>query len=269
MSVSDPLSQERLKMINPFDLNGRTAIVTGGNGGIGLGIARGLAQAGAKVAVVGRDREKTMDAAARIAVDFGVRAEGFIADVGQPEQVGAVTDAILTSFGRADILVNNAGMNIRKRPEVMTIEEWDEVVRINLTSAFIFSKAVYPSMKLNGSGKIINIGSMTSIFGAAFAPAYAAAKAGVVQLTKSLAMAWAKDQIQVNAILPGWFVTDLTNQAKEEIPEVYNKVVDRIAMGRWGQPEDIAGTAVWMASRASDYVTGVAVPVDGGYSSSV
>jgi 2-deoxy-D-gluconate 3-dehydrogenase len=160
-------------------------------------------------------------------------------------------------------------MNIRKRPEVMTIEEWDEVVRINLTSAFIFSKAVYPLMKLNGSGKIINIGSMTSIFGAAFAPAYAAAKAGVVQLTKSLAMAWAKDQIQVNAILPGWFVTDLTNQAKEEIPEVYNKVVDRIAMGRWGQPEDIAGTAVWMASRASDYVTGVAVPVDGGYSSSV
>ena len=248
-------------MINPFDLNGRTAIVTGGNGGIGLGIARGLAQAGAKIAVVGRDREKTMDAAARIAVDFGVRAEGFIADVGQPEQVGAVTDAILTSFGRADILVNNAGMNIRKRPEVMTIEEWDEVVRINLTSAFIFSKAVYPSMKSHGSGKIINIGSMTSIFGAA--------KAGVVQLTTSLAMAWAKDQIQVNAILPGWFVTDLTNQAKEEIPEVYHKVVDRIAIGRWGQPEDIAGTAVWMASHASDYFTGVAVPVDGGYSSSV
>ena len=180
-----------------------------------------------------------------------------------------MTDAILTSFGRADILVNNAGMNIRKRPEVMTIEEWDEVVRINLTSAFIFSKAVYPSMKSHGSGKIINIGSMTSIFGAAFAPAYAAAKAGVVQLTKSLAMAWAKDQIQVNAILPGWFVTDLTNQAKEEIPEVYHKVVDRIAIGRWGQPEDIAGTAVWMASHASDYVTGVAVPVDGGYSSSV
>lgn len=256
-------------MTNPFDLNGKTAIVTGGNGGIGLGIASGLAQAGAKIAVVGRDKEKTMDAAAQIAVNFGVRAEGFIADVGQPEQVGAVTDAILTSFGRVDILVNNAGMNIRKRPEVMTIEEWDEVVRINLTSAFIFSKAVYPAMKSNGGGKIINIGSMTSIFGAAFAPAYAASKSGVVQLTKSLAMAWAKENIQVNAILPGWFVTDLTNKAREEVPEVYSKVVDRIAMGRWGQPEDIAGTAVWLASRASDYVTGVAVPVDGGYSSSI
>ncbi|MEI7920643.1 MAG: glucose 1-dehydrogenase [Planctomycetota bacterium] len=256
-------------MINPFDLTAKLAIVTGGNGGIGFGIAQGFAQAGAMVAVVGRDREKTLDAAARLAVDFQVRAEGFIADVAQPEQVGAVTDAILTRFGRIDILVNNAGMNIRKRPELMTIEEWDEVLRVNLTSVFSFSKAVYPAMRANGGGKIINIGSMTSLFGAAFAPAYAAAKGGVVQITKSLAMAWAKDHIQVNAILPGWFITDLTNKAREEIPEVYHKVVDRIAAGRWGQPEDIAGTALWMASRASDYVTGVAVPVDGGYSSAV
>lgn len=256
-------------MGNLFDLSGKVAIVTGGNGGIGLGIARGLAGQGAAIAVVGRNREKTLDAAAQLAVEFGVRAEGFVADVSQPEQVGGVTEAILSSFGRADVLVNNAGMNIRKRPEVMTIEEWDEVLRVNVTSVFTFSKAVYPAMKQQGGGKIINIGSMTSIFGAAFAPAYATAKAGVVQLTKSLAMGWAKDKIQVNAILPGWFVTDLTNQARKEVPDVYNKVVERIAAGRWGEPEDIAGTAIWMASQASDYVTGVAVAVDGGYSSAI
>lgn len=256
-------------MINLFDLSGKVAIVTGGNGGIGLGIARGLAGQGAAIAVVGRKREKTLDAAARLAVEFGVRSEGFVADVSQPEQVGGVAEAILKSFGRADVLVNNAGMNIRKRPEVMTIEEWDEVLRVNVTSVFTFSKAVYPAMKQQGGGKIINVGSMTSIFGAAFAPAYATAKAGVVQLTKSLAMAWAKDKIQVNAILPGWFVTDLTNQARQDVPEVYNKVVERIAAGRWGEPQDIAGTAIWMASSASDYVTGVAVPVDGGYSSAI
>lgn len=151
----------------------------------------------------------------------------------------------------------------------MTLQEWDDVLRINLTGSFIFSKAVYPVMKQSGGGKIINIGSMTSIFGAAFAPAYAAAKSGVVQLTKSLALAWAPDHIQVNAILPGFIRTDLTDKARTEVPEVYDKVLGRIAAGRWGEPEDLAGTAVWLASRASNYVTGTAIPVDGGYSSAV
>lgn len=256
-------------MNNPFDLSGRVAIVTGGNGGIGYGIARGLARAGASIAVVGRNREKSLDAAARLAVDFSVRAEAFTADVSVPEQVGGVTEAVRTAFGRIDILVNNAGINIRKRPEVLTLEEWDEVMRVNLTSAFIFSKAVYAIMKGQGGGKIINIGSMTSIFGAAFAPAYAASKSGIVQLTKSCALAWATDGIQVNAILPGFIRTELTDKAKAEIPEIHEKVQGRTAAGRWGEPDDLAGTAVWMAAPASDFVTGVAVPVDGGYSSAV
>ncbi|MBI1324438.1 glucose 1-dehydrogenase [bacterium] len=256
-------------MNNPFDLTGRVAIVTGGNGGIGYGIARGLARAGASIAVVGRNREKSLDAAARLAVDFSVRAEAFTADVSNPEQVGVVTEAIRAAFGRIDILVNNAGINIRKRPDVLTLEEWDEVLRVNLTSAFIFSKAVYPIMKGQGGGKIINIGSMTSIFGAAFAPAYAASKSGIVQLTKSCALAWATDGIQVNAILPGFIRTELTDKAKAEIPEIHEKVQGRTAAGRWGEPDDLAGTAVWMAAPASDFVTGVAVPVDGGYSSAV
>ncbi len=256
-------------MNNPFDLTGRVVIVTGGNGGIGYGIAQGLARAGAAIAVVGRNREKSLDAAARLAVDFSVRAEAFTSDVSVPEQVGGVTEAVRAAFGRIDILVNNAGINIRKRPETLTLEEWDEVLRVNLTSAFVFSKAVYPIMKGQGAGKIINIGSMTSIFGAAFAPAYAASKSGIVQLTKSCALAWAKDGIQVNAILPGFIRTELTDRAKTEIPEIYEKVQGRTAAGRWGEPEDLAGTAVWLASAASDFVTGVAVPVDGGYSSAV
>lgn len=256
-------------MTNLFDLSGRVSVVTGGNGGIGYGIASGLAAAGSTLAVIGRNREKTLDAAARLALEYGVRAEAFVADISEPEQVGGVIDGILSRFGRIDVVVNNAGINIRKRPEVLTLEEWEEVIRVNLTGSFMMAKAVYPAMKLQKSGKIINIGSMTSIFGAAFAPAYAASKSGVVQLTKSLALAWASDGIQVNCILPGFIETDLTNKARIEVPEVYDKVVGRIASGRWGKPEDMAGTAVWLASKASDYVTGVAVAVDGGYSSAV
>lgn len=256
-------------MTNLFDLNGRVAIVTGGNGGIGLGIARGLAAAGANVAIIGRNREKTLNAAACLAVEHGVKAEGFVADVSQPEHVGGVVEGILSCFGQVDILVNNAGINVRKRPEVMTLQEWNEVIGVNLTGSFMMSKAVYPAMRRCQSGKIINIGSMTSIFGAAFAPAYAASKSGVVQLTKSLALAWASDGIQVNCILPGFIQTELTDKARVEVPEVYDKVVGRVAAGRWGKPEDLAGTAIWLSSRASDYVTGVAVEVDGGYSSAV
>jgi 2-deoxy-D-gluconate 3-dehydrogenase len=140
---------------------------------------------------------------------------------------------------------------------------------VNLTGAFLMAREVYPAMKKAGGGKIINIGSMTSIFGAPFAPAYASSKGGIVQLSKSMALAWAADNIQVNALLPGWFETDLTNRARAEIPGLYERVLSRIPTGRWAKPQDIAGTAIWLASPASDYVTGVAIEVDGGYSSSL
>jgi 2-deoxy-D-gluconate 3-dehydrogenase len=167
---------------------------------------------------------------------------------------------------RIDILFNNAGINIRKPPQDLAAEEWQKVLDINLTSAFLMSKAVYPALQRAGGGKIVNIGSMTSIFGAGFAPAYATSKGGIVQLTKSLALAWAADNIQVNAILPGWFDTALTQQARQEIPGLHERVLARIPQGRWARPEDMAGTAIFLASPASDYVTGVAIPVDGGYS---
>jgi 2-dehydro-3-deoxy-D-gluconate 5-dehydrogenase len=255
--------------VNPFDLGGKVAIVTGGNGGIGLGIARGLAQAGARVAVLGRNTAKSEAAAAQIHAEIGVETLAVHADVSRPEQIERATDDVLAKFGRADILFNNAGINIRKPPHELSLAEWNEVLSANLTSAFLMSKAVYPAMKREGGGKIVNIGSMTSIFGAGFAPAYATSKGGIVQLTKSLALAWAPDNIQVNAILPGWFDTDLTEKAREEVPGLHERVLGRIPQGRWAKPADIAGTAVWLASHASDYVTGIAVPVDGGYTSTL
>jgi 2-deoxy-D-gluconate 3-dehydrogenase len=256
-------------MKNLFDLTGKVAIVTGGNGGIGLGIARGLALAGAKVAIVGRNTEKSAAAARDLARETGREALPLTADVARPEEVESVIQSVNGRLGRLDILFNNAGINIRKPPAEMTPEDWHTVLDVNLTSAFLMSRAAYPAMKQAGGGKIINIGSMTSIFGAGFAAAYASSKGGIVQLSKSLALAWAGDNIQVNALLPGWFETDLTDRARTEVPGLYERVLARIPTGRWARPQDIAGTAIWLASAASDYVTGIAVPVDGGYTSSL
>ena len=255
--------------MNLFDLTGKVAIVTGGNGGIGLGMAQGLAQAGAKIAVVGRNAEKSAVAARQLADEAKVETLVVTADLAIADQVERVAAEVLDRFGRIDILVNNAGINIRKPPQELSLEDWHTVLDVNLTSAFLLSKAVYPAMKRAGGGKIINIGSMTSIFGSSFAAAYAASKGGIVQLTKSMALAWAPDHIQVNAILPGWFDTELTEKARQEIPGLHERVLARIAHGRWAKPTDMAGTAVWLASPASDYVTGIVVPVDGGYTSAL
>lgn len=252
-----------------FDLTGKTAIVTGGNGGIGLGMAVGLAEAGASIAVVGRNAEKSAEAARKITAETGAAAAPFTADVSSEEQIARVVEEILARFARIDILINNAGINIRKQPQDLSLEEYRRVLDVNLTSAFLFSKAVYPSMKAVGGGKIINIGSMTSIFGSSFAVAYATSKGGIVQMTRSFALAWAADHIQVNAILPGWIDTELTEKAREEISGLHERVLTRIPHGRWGKPADLAGAAVYLSSRASDYVTGVALPIDGGYTSSI
>jgi 2-deoxy-D-gluconate 3-dehydrogenase len=255
--------------VSLFDLTEKVAIVTGGNGGIGLGIAQGLAEAGAKIVVMGRNTEKSQLAAQWLQAQQGAQVMVVTGDVGIAADVDRAVDEILRRFGRIDILFNNAGINIRKQPEDLSLAEWQEVLNTNLTSAFLMSKGVYAAMKSGGGGKIVNIGSMTSIFGSPFASAYAATKGGIVQLTKSLALAWAKDHIQVNAILPGWFDTELTEKAREQIPGLHERVLSRIPFGRWAKPSDMAGTAVWLASRASDYVTGIAISVDGGYSASL
>jgi 2-deoxy-D-gluconate 3-dehydrogenase len=248
-----------------FDLKGKVAVVTGGNGGIGLGMAQGLADAGAEIAVVGRNEDKSKAAVADLAAR-GVRAISVAADVTDKEAVGRMVERVGRELGRIDILVNNAGINIRKPPHALELEEWSSVIDTNLTSAFVCSKAVHPAMKAAGGGKIINIGSMMSIFGASFAPAYAASKGGIVQFTRACACAWAADNIQINAILPGWIDTDLTKRARVEIGGLHERVLARTPAARWGAIDDFAGIAVFLASPASDFVTGTAIPVDGGYS---
>ncbi|QWG21402.1 SDR family oxidoreductase [Bradyrhizobium sediminis] len=248
-----------------FDLSGKVAIVTGGNGGIGLGMARGLAEAGAGIAVVGRDVAKSNAAVADLRTR-GIKAISVTADVTDQSAVEAMVQRVKNELGRVDILVNNAGINIRKAPHALDLAEWDSVIKTNLTSAFLCSQAAYPAMKAAGGGKIINIGSMMSIFGASFAPAYAASKGGIVQFTRSCAVAWAVDGIQVNAILPGWIDTDLTRRARVEIDGLHDKVLARTPAARWGAIADFAGIAVFLASGASDFVTGTAIPVDGGFS---
>jgi 2-dehydro-3-deoxy-D-gluconate 5-dehydrogenase len=247
-----------------FDLSGRVAIVTGGNGGIGLGMARGLAAAGAAVVVAARNREKSEAAVAGLAASGA--ASAFIPfDAADPGSCRDMVRQARERFGRLDILVNNAGMSIRKPPEDYAIAEWRQVLDTNLTGPLACCQAAYPAMREAGGGKIVNIGSMMSIFGAAYAAAYSASKGAIVQLTKSLATAWAKDNIQVNAVLPGWIDTELTIAARQQVAGLHERILRRTPAGRWGTPEDLAGIAVFLAGPASDFVTGAAIPVDGGF----
>lgn len=249
-----------------FSLQAKVAIVTGGNGGIGKGIARGFAAAGGDIVIAARNQARTDETTREIRSEFGVQVLGVQVDVRQEEQVHAMVKQVLEKFRRIDILVNNAGINIRNMPQDYLVGEWDEILEVNLRGAFLCSKAVYPAMKDGGGGKIINIGSMTSIFGGAKLAPYGTSKGGIVQLMRSLAVAWAPDNIQVNAILPGWINTDLTKQARKELPGLNERVLARTPVGRWGEPDDLAGAAVFLASRGSDFITGVALPVDGGFS---
>jgi 2-deoxy-D-gluconate 3-dehydrogenase len=250
-----------------FNLTGRVAVVTGGNGGLGLGMARGLASAGASVVIAARNKTKGAEAVAGIEA-LGANATFIEVDVADEASLNAMIEAAAALHGRLDILVNNAGTSVRKRPEQITMDEWRRIIDTNLTSIFVASKAAYPHFKAQGGGKIINIGSMMSIFGSPIAAAYAASKGGVVQFTKSLAAAWAPDNIQVNAVLPGWIETELTSPIwNHDLPGLHERISSRIPAGKWGTGDDHAGIAVFLAGAASGYITGAAIPVDGGYSS--
>ena len=249
-----------------FDLTGKVAVVTGGNGGIGLGIAMGLAGAGANIVIAARSVEKTAQALENIRA-LGVEAHGITVDVTQEPAIQRIVTSTIDHMGRLDILVNNSGIAVRAQPQELTAAQWDSVVDVNLRAAFLASKAAYAQMVKAGGGKVINVGSMYSIFGSDWGAPYAASKGGLVQLTKSLAVAWAKDNIQVNAVLPGWIVTDLTRGIQDADPNRYDNISRRIPTGRWGEPSDLAGAAVFLASTASDYVTGATLAIDGGYSS--
>jgi 2-deoxy-D-gluconate 3-dehydrogenase len=228
-------------------------------------MAEGLARAGAAILIAGRNVEKNNGAVQQLEV-LGGEAASRETDVTDAAALRELMAYAVERFGRLDILVNNAGISVRKAPQDLALEEWQSVIDTNLTSAFVAAQAAYPHMLKSGGGKVINIGSMLSIFGLPFAAAYAASKGGIVQLTKALATAWAKDNVQVNAILPGWIDTDLTRAAREQVPGLHERVLARTPAGRWGVPEDFAGVGVFLASRASDFLTGAAIPVDGGYS---
>ena len=248
-----------------FDLSGRTAIVTGGNRGLGLGFGLALARAGADVAIACRDMKKASSAVAEIEAT-GRRAVAVSCDVASEASVERAVAEAADALGGLHILVNNAGTSCRYLPQDVPEAEWDRVMDINIKGAFLMSKHVHPHMKAAGFGKVINISSMYAIFGGAVDSAYASSKGGLVQFTRVCAIAWAPDNIQVNAILPGWFVTELTESYRSQFPEREAKINARTPAGRWGRPDDLAGAAVFLASRASDFVTGASFAVDGGFS---
>lgn len=251
--------------MNLFDLKGKVAVLTGGNGGIGLGMARGIASLGATVVITGRDANKAT-VALNALHEMGAEASFIVADVTRKTECQALIAGAAEKHGRVDILVNNAGTSVRKMPQDLSEDEWHHVLDTNLTSAFFCSQAAYPVMVKAGGGKMINIGSMMSLFGAPYATAYASSKGGIVQMTRAMATAWAKDNIQVNAVLPGWIDTDLTKRARQQVTGLHDSVEKRTPHGRWGTPDDMAGVAAFLASSASDFVTGTAIPVDGGFS---
>jgi 2-deoxy-D-gluconate 3-dehydrogenase len=243
-----------------FSLEGCVALITGGNGGIGRGMAVGLRAAGARVVVTGRDQQKN----AAAAVEFGADAV-FELDVRDEEAVAACLAEVAQRFGRLDVLVNNAGLFRGGSVLNLSRADWDAVIATHLTGSFLCSKHAANVMLRGGrGGKIVNIGSMYSVFGAPSSSDYASAKTGLLGLTRSLAIELAPYRIQVNAILPGWFETGLTRG----IPSSRRgeQIRRTTPSNRWGEIEDLTGTVIYLSSRASDFVTGIAIPVDGGYS---
>ncbi len=250
-----------------FDLTGKVAVITGGNGGIGLGCARGLAASGATIAIWARDIDKSA-AAVQELEKLGINAKSYCVDVTSKSELVRATLATVADFGGIDILIANAGINIRMRPEEHSEEIIDQIIDVNLKAVFHCAQLVYPEMKKRGGGKIILIGSLTSVQGLGVAPVYSATKGAVVQLGKSLAAAWGADNIQVNTILPGWIVTDMTSVTRA-VPGLQEHVLSRTPAGRWGAPNDFAGIATYFASSASDFVTGTDIQIDGGFTSTL
>jgi len=247
-----------------FDLTGRVAVVTGGNGGIGRGIALGLAEAGAAVAVLGRNDEKNQRVLSELKA-IGGPSVAIKLDLTQRAALQPALDRVETELGAIDVLVNNAGTVSLSGPVLHEKpEDWDNVIETQLNAVFLLSKLAAKSMLGRKRGKIINIASMYSFFGSGLIPSYSAAKGAIVQLTKSMAIELAPHNIQVNAIAPGWIETDMT--APVRTMPLNDEILSRTPAGRWGQPQEIAGTAVYLASPASDFVTGATICVDGGYS---
>ena len=255
-----------LNMSSLFDLTGKVSIVTGGNGGIGRAIAIGLAEHGSDIVIAARNETKTESVVKEI-LSMGRRCIGVRCDVLEREDIVKTVDTAANELGKLNILVNNAGIGQGgELPQDIASERWQNVIDVNLTSPFVFSQIAYPALVKAGGGKIINVGSGYSLKAAAGNAPYAASKAGLWNVTRSLALDWGKDNIQVNLIVPGWIVTEMTTVPLGDIKR-RNKIISETPAGRVGEPEDLAGAAIFFASRASDFVTGKYIQADGGRNS--
>jgi len=246
-----------------FDLSGKVALVTGASKGLGRAMALGLAKAGCDLALCARDAGGLRETRAA-AEASGVRAETFSMDVLSRDSVGRAVDAVVAALGKIDVLVNNAGVNVRKTTLELSEEEWDRVLDTNLKGYFLVAQAVAPHMIRRRSGKVIHISSIFGAVGMNNQLAYACSKGGINQMTKVMAIEWAPHNVHVNAIGPTYFETPLVAALRGD-PERFRFINERTPMGRWGQPEELEGTVVFLASKASDFITGQTIYVDGGW----
>jgi NAD(P)-dependent dehydrogenase (short-subunit alcohol dehydrogenase family) len=251
-------------ILDQFKLNGKTALIVGGNRGLGLAMAKALAEAGASISIAARDEKTNKESQEIIKSNYGVDCISFQCDVCSEEDIKNAVAGTHSHFGRIDILINSAGINIRGKIEDLSVDDFNKVQQVNVTGTWIASREVAPIMRKNGYGRIINIGSMLSVTAIAERTPYASSKGAVLNLTRALAMEFAKDGINVNAMLPGPFATDLNLPLLND-PEKYQAFISKIPLGRWAEPHEIGGLALYLASPASGFVTGAGFSIDGGW----
>lgn len=258
------MSEQPLPGIKQFDLSGKVAIITGGTKGLGLAMAAGLASAGARTMLVSRHPDEGAKAAEELASTYDAEATAFGADVTRQEETEAMAEAAMDTFGRIDILINNAGINIRGAIDELTYDQFKQVMEVNTSGVWLASRAVVPQMKQAGGGRIINIASTLGLVGLANRTPYTSSKGAVVQMTRALAIELAPFAINVNAICPGPFLTEM-NIPIADTEEAKKFIVGATALGRWGELHEIQGAAIYFASDAASYSVGAILPVDGGW----